>query len=156
MLLLFAPVLLSQAGNAAHQPTAAAATVHIDNTQLTARTSTHFKCWNIDASPNRGFLWRNLSTPNLLQLAQGLPAGHLRFGGSGNDALWYGGGIGSDSSCEGAVPRHFNCLNATMVCERSLAFPLAFPQLYFLAAGTAPCSNHIQTHCALFSAIDYQ
>lgn len=47
--------------------------------------------------------------------ARGLPAGYLRFGGSGNDALWYGAGIGSDTSCAGAAPRHFNCLNATMV-----------------------------------------
>lgn len=31
------------------------------------KTSNHFVCWNIDASANRGFFWRNLSaaTPDL-------------------------------------------------------------------------------------------
>jgi heparanase 1 len=95
-----------------HQPPAAAI-VHVDTTRLAARISPRFKCWNIDASPNRGFLHRNLSSPGLLQLAKGLPAGYLRFGGSGNDALWYG--VGSANSCAGAAPRNFNCLNATMV-----------------------------------------
>ena len=66
----------------------AGAAVHIDTAVLLSQVSPGYKCYNIDASPNRGFLWRNLSSPNLLQLAKALPAGHLRFGGSGNDALW--------------------------------------------------------------------
>ena len=94
--------------------TAAAATVHVDTAKLLSRTSPRYASWNIDASRNRGFLWRNLSSPNLLQLAAGLPAGYLRFGGSGNDALWYGDGIGQ-SSCADAPALHFNCLNSTMV-----------------------------------------
>ena len=91
-----------------------ASSVRISTSKLLHRTSTHYKCWNIDASPNRGFQWRNLSSPNLLQLAKGLPAGHLRFGGSGNDALWYGDGIGGGSSCAEGTSRHFECLNSTM------------------------------------------
>jgi hypothetical protein len=89
------------------------ATVIISTTKLLSRTSERFKCWNIDASPNRGFLWRNLSDPNILQLAKSLPAGYLRFGGGGNDALWYG--VGAGNSCDGAAPRNLNCLNATML-----------------------------------------
>ena len=106
---LFCLALAGWAGTAT-----AGAAVHIDTAKLLSQTSPHYKCWNIDASRNRGFQWRNLSSPNLLQLAAGLPAGYLRFGGSGNDALWYGDGIGG-CSCAAASPRHFNCLNATMV-----------------------------------------
>jgi hypothetical protein len=92
----------------------AASVVNIDTKNLLSQTSPRYNCYNIDASPNRGFLWRNLSSPNLLQLAKNLPAGYLRFGGSGNDALWYGDGIGNNS-CAGAEQRNFNCLNATML-----------------------------------------
>jgi heparanase 1 len=87
--------------------------VHINTTDVLFTTSPRFASWNIDASPNRGFQWRNLSSPNLLALAKGLPAGYLRFGGSGNGALWYGDGIGTQS-CNGTTLRNFQCLNATM------------------------------------------
>eukprot|EP01050_Picozoa_sp_SAG11_P014326 SAG11_NODE_1751_length_4316_cov_5.025611_3_plen_462_part_00 len=90
------------------------AAVHVDTAELLSQTSPRYNCWNIDGSRNRGFQWRNLSSPSLLQLAAGLPAGYVRFGGSGNDALWYGDGIGQDS-CAAASPRHFNCLNSSMV-----------------------------------------
>ena len=89
------------------------ATVYVNTTGLLFRVSPHFVSWNIDASPNRGFQWRNLSSPSLLALAHGLPGGYLRFGGSGNGALWYGDGIGSQS-CAGATSRKFECMNATM------------------------------------------
>ena len=88
-----------------------AAVVDVNTTTLLFRTSAHYNSWNIDASANRGFFKRDLSAPGLLQLARGLPGGYLRFGGSGNDALWYGDGIGG--MCAGAAPRQFNCLNAT-------------------------------------------
>ena len=90
------------------------AVVRINTSKLLFRTSPRYKCWNIDGSPNRGFGQRNLSNPNLLQLAKGLPAGYLRFGGSGNDGLWYGDGIGPGTSCVDGAVRHFDCLNATM------------------------------------------
>jgi hypothetical protein len=112
MALLFC---LALAGSAAAAAAATTAAVHIETSKLLSQTSPGYKCWNIDASRNRGFQWRNLSSPSLLQLAAGLPAGYLRFGGSGNDALWYGDGINGENGCAGAQPRHFNCLNATMV-----------------------------------------
>eukprot|EP00937_MAST-01D_sp_MAST-1D-sp2_P002139 g2139.t1 len=91
-----------------------AVSVHVDTSKLIWRTQPYYNSWNIDASPNRGFLHRNLTSANMLELARGLPGGVLRFGGSGNDALWYGDGIG-DSTCAEAAARQFNCLNATML-----------------------------------------
>ena len=63
-------------------------------------TGAAFVCWNIDASANRGFFWRNISTGNAYgamlakqasALAKPQKAGqsYLRFGGSGNDYLTY-------------------------------------------------------------------
>jgi heparanase 1 len=65
-----------------------------------SRTGANFVCWNIDASENRGFFWRNLSAaaPYGAQLARQAAAlgaaqeagfSLLRFGGSGNDYLTY-------------------------------------------------------------------
>ena len=92
--------------------TAAPARVRVNTTALLFRTSPLYASWNIDASRNRGFFNRSLASPALLALAAGLPGGYLRFGGSGNNALWYGDGIGA-ASCAGAPPRHFNYLNAS-------------------------------------------
>eukprot|EP01046_Picozoa_sp_COSAG06_P046186 COSAG06_NODE_6507_length_2902_cov_1.591509_3_plen_370_part_00 len=79
-------------------------------------------CWNIDASENRGFFWRNLSAvqPTSLgaQLARQAAAigeaqtagfSLLRFGGSGNDYLTYAFG---NTRCP---PRstYKQCLNET-------------------------------------------
>ena len=113
-LLLCVAVLSSNAHVGVGSPHAhllpAGVAVHIETTKLLSQISPRYNCYNIDASPNRGFLWRNLSSPNLLQLAKGLPAGYLRFGGSGNDALWYGDGIGAQSCTDGAA-RKFQCMN---------------------------------------------
>ena len=48
-----------------------------------------FKCWNIDASSNRGWMKRDLSDPLLRSLGKLSLPGYLRFGGSGNDGLRY-------------------------------------------------------------------
>jgi hypothetical protein len=92
------------------------ASVHIDiSSTALAETSSHFTCWNIDASRNRGFFDRNLSTALGAQLArqakeigagQGDGYSLLRFGGSGNDALTYEvAGI--------KCPADHECLNMT-------------------------------------------
>eukprot|EP00937_MAST-01D_sp_MAST-1D-sp2_P006394 g6394.t1 len=67
-----------------------------------SRTGPNFVCWNIDASENRGFFWRNLSATDpksygaqlarqAAALGEAQEAGYslLRFGGSGNDYLTY-------------------------------------------------------------------
>ena len=71
-------------------------------------TDPHFKSWNIDASPNRGWEVRNLSQPKLHYLAAASLPGYLRFGGGGNDGLVYG--VGNVSSCSPGAKR---CLNET-------------------------------------------
>jgi hypothetical protein len=57
-----------------------------------SHTGSHYKSWNIDASPNRQWDVRNLSDPQLHYLAGASEPGILRFGGSGNDGLHYGVG----------------------------------------------------------------
>eukprot|EP00755_Sulcionema_specki_P016788 Sspe_Gene.62840::Locus_35575_Transcript_2_3_Confidence_0.400_Length_1766::g.62840::m.62840/K07964/HPSE; heparanase len=77
-----------------------AAAVHVTlPPAIVSTTSPNFLCWNIDASRNRGFFDRNLSTadPHARQMAHQATvladneAGRafLRFGGSGNDYLTY-------------------------------------------------------------------
>jgi hypothetical protein len=126
------------------------AVVRIDTSKLLFRTSPRYKCWNVDGSPNRGFGKRNLSNPNLLQLAKGLPAGYLRFGGSGNDGLWYGDGIGPGTSCaEGAV-RHFDCLNATMADGLLALADAASARLVFgLSINNVGCPRDANYHTCL-------
>ena len=78
----------------------APATVDVTVGRAVATTGASFVCWNLDASRNREFFDRNLSTSLPLgaraaRLASALgrnqAAGHslLRFGGSGNDYLRY-------------------------------------------------------------------
>jgi hypothetical protein len=67
-----------------------------------------FKCWNIDASPNRQFETRDLSDPYLTYLGKESLPGYLRFGGGGNDGLSYPLNM-SEGICEGAD----RCLNRT-------------------------------------------
>lgn len=127
----------------------AAATVRIETKKLLFRTSSRYKCWNIDGSPNRGFQWRNLSSPNLLQLARGLPAGYLRFGGSGNDALWYGDGIGS-SLCRDGMSLNFECLNSTMVDGLLALADAASARLVFgLSITNVGCARDALYHTCL-------
>ena len=75
-----------------------------------------FKCWNIDASPNREWDTRDLSDPLLASLGRQSLPGHLRFGGSGNDGLPYALDMNTPSSpgnkCVVGSPR---CLNRTWV-----------------------------------------
>ena len=102
--------------------------VEVSDTPIAA-TSDHFTCWNIDASANRGFFWRDLDVtkPYGKQLARqaaaitahGTQAHSLvRFGGSGNDMLTYEFG---QTECPpprpGPPPAHWEddrrCLNQT-------------------------------------------
>ena len=79
---------------------ASATTVDVTVGRAIATTGAHFVCWNLDASRNREFFDRNLSTALPLgaraarlaaALGRNQAAGHslLRFGGSGNDYLRY-------------------------------------------------------------------
>ena len=77
-----------------------ATTVDVTVGRAIATTGPNFVCWNLDASRNREFFDRNLSTALPLgaraarlaaALGRNQAAGHslLRFGGSGNDYLRY-------------------------------------------------------------------
>ena len=83
-------------------------------------TGDNFICWNIDASANRGFFWRNISANGAYgaqlarqasALGQANNAGFswLRFGGSGNDYLTYGG-FGK-TECPAQTSDYSQCMN---------------------------------------------
>ena len=89
---------------------------------LVSTTSPSYVCWNIDASANRGFFWRNLSTQtslgytlaeNARLLGQVQEGGHsiLRFGGSGNDYVTYAFG---DTTCPHPLSDYKQCINQTL------------------------------------------
>ena len=61
--------------------------VLVDTSAVLSRTDDGFKCWNIDASPNREWETRDLSSPLLASLGRQSLPGYLRFGGAGNDGL---------------------------------------------------------------------
>lgn len=83
-------------------------------------TADAYVCWNVDASANRGFFWRNLSTAaaygaKLARQASSFARGQaggaslLRFGGTGNDFLTYeAGGFACPPESE-----YRRCLNLT-------------------------------------------
>eukprot|EP01052_Picozoa_sp_SAG31_P010996 SAG31_NODE_612_length_13548_cov_171.183285_13_plen_190_part_00 len=85
--------------------------------------SPYFRGFNIDmsagASPgipahaNREFFSINFADPHIIYMAKSLAAtgAFLRIGGTGNDYVEYGGGIG-EHICN-ATESHKNCLNAT-------------------------------------------
>lgn len=83
--------------------------VTVDNRNVLSTVHPRFKSWNIDASANRGFFWRNLSDPQLHYLAKSSAPGFLRFGGTGNDHLTYAFG---STTCGGTVDGD-GCLNET-------------------------------------------
>jgi hypothetical protein len=75
----------------------------------------HFATWNVDASRDRLFFDVDWASPQLRYLAGAMSANHshIRFGGTGNDALYYG--VGGAPSCPKTVPFSLECLNATLL-----------------------------------------
>jgi hypothetical protein len=88
--------------------------VSVHTGAVLSRTDPGFKCWNIDASPNREWETRDLSSPLLASLGRQSLPGYLRFGGSGNDGLPYALDM-SDSSTPGnrCAEAEGRCLNRT-------------------------------------------
>lgn len=81
------------------------ADVNVDVSSKRHTTGPNFLCWNMDASRNRGFFWRNVSARDshsygaqlarqAAEIGKRQAAGYslLRFGGSGNDYLTYATG----------------------------------------------------------------
>ena len=75
-----------------------------------------YASWNIDSTRDRLFFDADLSSPQLAKLMAGASvANHssLRFGGTGNDYLFYGG-VGGSPACSATKPFAYECLNATL------------------------------------------
>lgn len=70
-----------------------------------------FATWNIDSSRNRNFFDIDFSDPHILYLASQVGGSRIRFGGTGNDALYYG--VGTAPACKPTNPTVYECLNAT-------------------------------------------
>ena len=96
--------------------------VTITPNKLISTTSPSFVCWNIDASANRGFFWRNISTSNsfghnlaqhanLLGQVQEGGESIIRFGGSGNDYVVYEFGT---TKCPKILSTYKQCINQTI------------------------------------------
>ena len=70
-----------------------------------------YTSWNIDSSRDRLFFDIDLSNATIQYLASVIGGGRLRFGGTGNDALYYG--LGDAPACAPTVPAVYECLNET-------------------------------------------
>ena len=74
-----------------------------------------FASWNIDGTRDRLFFDADLGSPQLARLMAGASLGNhssLRFGGTGNDALFYGG-VGGSPPCAATKPFVYECLNTS-------------------------------------------
>lgn len=86
---------------------------------LTVTTSSHlfdtapyFSSWNIDSSRDRLFFDVNWADHTIVYLASQIGGSHIRFGGTGNDYLYYG--LGDAPPCNATVPgKQYECLNST-------------------------------------------
>ena len=67
----------------------------------------------MDSSRDRLFFDTNWTSPTLLSLAAHIGApGLIRFGGTGNDALYYG--LGGAPPCGPTIDGKYECLNETL------------------------------------------
>ena len=74
-----------------------------DGTTPISQTLRTYVSYNIDSSCNRGFHHINFTNPNLHLAAKALSPSKLRFGGSGNDNLFYSMDPKS-TACQGIPP----------------------------------------------------
>jgi heparanase 1 len=79
-------------------------------------TASFFASWNVDSSRDRLFFDLNFSDPQFVYLATQIGApGRIRFGGTGNDDLWYE--LGTAPPCASATrstSASYECLNQTV------------------------------------------
>jgi heparanase 1 len=90
-----------------------AACVHLDITTTTTAGSVgpHFASWNIDSSFDRLFFDIDWTNSQLLYLTKQIgQSSHLRFGGTGNDFLYYE--VGTAPTCKPTISGE-QCLNTT-------------------------------------------
>lgn len=82
------------------------------NLPVISRINPTYASFNVDASYNRGFFHINFTNPNLAGAAQALSPSTLRFGGTGNDYLWYDS---PSDPCDSSIEDSdfYGCLNTT-------------------------------------------
>jgi hypothetical protein len=74
---------------------------------------TYFASFNIDSSRQRSFFDVNLSDTRLTYLASQISGTNIRFGGTGNDFIYYE--VPSEPACPPTVPYVNECLNASLL-----------------------------------------
>ena len=77
------------------------------------RTSPAFASWNVDSSRQRSFFDINLADHRITSLASQIGGHRLRFGGTGNDFLFYSIADGMPP-CPPTVPYVNECFNASL------------------------------------------
>jgi hypothetical protein len=77
------------------------------------RTSSAFASWNVDSSRQRSFFSIDLADQRITHLASQIGGRRLRFGGTGNDYLFYSIDA-DDAPCPPTVPYVNECLNASL------------------------------------------
>ncbi len=130
--LLLAPL------RAAAAPTCAALTIAPTPVNTVAP---YFASFNIDSSRDRLFFDLNWTDPRLITLAAAAGGARIRFGGTGNDHLFYG--LPGAPPCAPTVDGVYECLNATTfdaVADLSAAAsaPLIFGVNIHPAGGPSP------------------
>ena len=64
--------------------------VNVDTSHVVNTIDETYASWNVDSSQNRGFFHIDFENENLIAAATSLQPSILRFGGTGNDLLYYG------------------------------------------------------------------
>ena len=91
--------------------TTAPITLSIDVSSPSSTTAPYFASWNIDSSRDRLFFNISWSNPKLVYLLNQIGNAQIRWGGTGNDALYYG--FGDAAPCAPTVPKVYECLNSS-------------------------------------------
>ena len=95
-------------------PSASCSLLAVNTTAPVNVLPPHFATWNIDSSRDRLFFDADLASPALRYLAGAMTANHshIRFGGTGNDALYYG--VGGAPDCGPTRPFVYECYNQSL------------------------------------------
>ena len=88
--------------------------VDVNTTAPVFETRPYFASFNIDASRQRIFFDVNFSDPRLLYLVSQIRPARIRFGGTGNNFLFYDVGSAA-GSCPPSTPFVLECLNSTLL-----------------------------------------
>jgi hypothetical protein len=104
------PLTLLYAGRAAGPACDALAIVSATPVQT---LKPYFASWNIDSSRQRSFFDVDLADARLTYLASQIAGANVRFGGTGNDFLYYE--VPAQPACPPTVPYVNECLNASLL-----------------------------------------